>query len=119
MSRIADIKRLKTKLLTELAQKGDIRRVALIFLLTHSLKFSYTHGMPVKAPITEKALLQRINRKLRAQDEILKRARSTVETTLGAYFVVDVQGNFVKQHHVDIEDFGRDLGVLAEWESLQ
>ena len=69
-------------------------------------------------PITEKALYQRINRKLRSQDAVLKRARGSAQTTLGDYFVVDFYGNFVKQHHVDIERLGRELDVLAEWEKL-
>jgi hypothetical protein len=73
----------------------------------------------MKVPLTETALRQRINRKLRDRGAVLKRARASVETTLGAYFVVDINGNFVTEHHVNIEDFGRELGVLAEWESLQ
>ena len=27
--------------------------------------------------------------------------------------------NFVAQHHVDLGELGRELGVMAEWESLQ
>lgn len=72
-----------------------------------------------RVPITEKALYQRINRKLRADGEVLKRARGRVETTLGDYYVVDVERNFVTQHHVDLAELGRELGVMAEWESLQ
>ena len=75
--------------------------------------------MTTKVPVTEKALYQRINRKLQEQGSALKRARASAETALGAYFVVDVQGNYVTQHHIDIEDFGREIGALAEWESLQ
>lgn len=72
-----------------------------------------------KVPISEKALYQRINRKLRADGEVLKRARGNVETTLGEYYVVNFERNFVTQHHVDIAELGRELGVMNEWESLQ
>jgi hypothetical protein len=72
-----------------------------------------------RVPITEKALYQRINRKLRERGEVLKRARGHVETTLGEYYVVNVERNFVAQHHVSLDEFGRELGVLAGWESLQ
>jgi hypothetical protein len=72
-----------------------------------------------RVPLTEKALYQRINRKLRADGEVLKRARGRVETTLGDYYVVNVERNFVAQHHVDLAELGRELGVMAEWESLQ
>ena len=69
-------------------------------------------------PITEKALYQRINRKLHSRGEVLKRARGNVWLTLGEYFVVDVQSNAVVSHHVDIEDHAREIGALAAWECL-
>ncbi len=72
-----------------------------------------------RVPITPKALIQRINRKLRADGEVLKRARGHVAITLGEYFVVDVTRKFVAHHHVDLAELGRELGVLAEWESLE
>jgi hypothetical protein len=72
-----------------------------------------------RVPITEKALYQRINRKLRADGEVLKRARGRVGTTLGEYYVLDIQRNFVAQRDVDLAELGRELGVMAEWESLQ
>ena len=72
-----------------------------------------------RVPITEKALYQRINRKLRADGEVLKRARGSVETTLGEYYVVNVERHYVAQHHIDLAELGRELGVMAEWESLQ
>jgi hypothetical protein len=62
---------------------------------------------------------QRINRKLRADGEVLKRARGNVETTLGEFYVVNVERNFVAQHHVNLAELGRELEVMAEWESLQ
>lgn len=75
--------------------------------------------MSKKVPITEKALYQRINRKLRQRDEVLKRSRVSTEVDLGKYFVVDLHRNAVTNHHIDIEDFGKQIGVMADWESLQ
>ena len=75
--------------------------------------------MNTKVPVTEKALYQRINRKLRQRDEVLKRSRASTELDLGKYFVVDLHRNAVTSHHIDIEDFGKQIGVLADWESLQ
>lgn len=72
-----------------------------------------------KLPVSERALLQRLNRKLRADGEVIKRARGNVWTTLGDYYVVDVERNCIAQHHVDVEDLARELGVLQPWESLQ
>ena len=51
---------------------------------------------------------------------ILKTARSErVELDLGRYFIVDVQGNHIHDHHVDLEKLARDLGVLQPWEELE
>ena len=76
--------------------------------------------MQVKSlvPVTEKALYQRINRKLRMQDSALKRARGRVQSALGDYFVVDYYQNIVREHHVDLEQLGRRLKALEEWEAL-
>jgi hypothetical protein len=70
-------------------------------------------------PVTEKALYQRINRKLRDDGETLKRARGAAWTTLGEYYVVNLERNYVSQHHVDLEEYGRELGALQPFESVQ
>jgi hypothetical protein len=78
--------------------------------------------LKAKLSITEEALRQRINRKLKKdQDQVLKRTRSgsNTEITLGDYYVVDIKGNYVVDHHIQIEKLGRKLGVLAESEKLQ
>lgn len=73
-----------------------------------------------KAPVSERALLQRINRKLRREDEVLKVSRTArMVSSVGRYYVVDVLRNIVSCQHVDPESLGRDLGVLREWEELK
>lgn len=72
-------------------------------------------------PVSERALVQRINRKFIVEDGLigrqLKKTRAARAThTLGDYFILHVQGNFVVEHHVDPESLGRDLGALADWE---
>jgi hypothetical protein len=37
---------------------------------------------------------------------------------LGRYYIVDLYHNLVVDTYVDIEQLGREIGVLAEWESL-
>lgn len=71
-----------------------------------------------KIPLSEKVLAQRINRKLRKVGEVLKHTRGTgsVWLTLGEYYVVDIYGNYVTQYHVDVEELGRDLGVIQPYE---
>lgn len=74
----------------------------------------------LKCMITERALYQRINRKLEQDGEQLRTSRSPkwVDTT-GRYFTVNVNRNSLECQHVDLEVFGRDLGVMQPWEKLE
>jgi hypothetical protein len=72
-----------------------------------------------KVPITMKAIVQRINRKLKADDEALKKTRGTrAYLDLGDWYVLNVNRNWISAHHVDPEELGRELGVPQEWEVL-
>jgi hypothetical protein len=64
-----------------------------------------------KVPITERALLERINRKLADDDEIIKK------TDLGYYRLNLCDGTIVA-HNVDMERLGRVLGVFRPFEVL-
>ena len=74
-------------------------------------------------PVSLRALIQRINRALKAKGEMLKAAHSPrVADELGQHFVVRLTGkrsNVVTQQHVDVEALGRKLGVLSEWEHVE
>ena len=70
-------------------------------------------------PISMRALIQRINRKLVADNETLKVSRGgRAEQDLGRYFIVDVSFNGVVRKNVDPEALGRELGVLHEYEHV-
>jgi len=70
--------------------------------------------------ITERALLQRINRKLKSEGEQLRTARSqNVETSVGRYYIVDLERNVIAYQHVDPEALGRKLGAIQPWEELE
>jgi hypothetical protein len=69
----------------------------------------------VTAPVTMKALTARINRKLGANGEVLRAARSEqVAASVGRYFIV--RGGTIVTRAVDPEALGRKLGVLQQWE---
>jgi hypothetical protein len=68
-------------------------------------------------PITERALVQRINRKLKGQGEALRTTRGR-RGDLGDFYVVDLNRNFVVDKHVDLEECGRELGVLKPHERM-
>ena len=71
-------------------------------------------------PVSERALYQRVNRKLRAQDEVLKRARTVSDSlNVGDYFLVDLATNAVVGYDIDLEPYARELGALAKWEYLE
>jgi hypothetical protein len=65
------------------------------------------------------ALVKRINRKLHAREQVLKKGRGAEisERHLGPFYVVHYR-NGVTQSHVDPESLGRELGVLREDESV-
>jgi hypothetical protein len=69
--------------------------------------------------VTQQALIKRINRKLEQECEKLRTARSArARLNLGDYFIVDAHTNAVVAQHVDPEDLGRELGVLAKNEKV-
>jgi hypothetical protein len=78
-----------------------------------------------KVPISERALFQRINRRLKKDGRALQTARGFSDgtywhenTNLGRYYIVDVRRNFVVNHHLDLQELGRELEVLSPWEEL-
>jgi hypothetical protein len=72
-----------------------------------------------KVPVTMRALMQRINRKLKPDDEVLKVARSErVEQELGKYYTLDHRRNVLIHKDVDPEELGRELGVLRDYEKV-
>ena len=85
------------------------------------LKCLYTCGMAKqKVAVSERAIFQRINRKLHQDGEMLKTSRSErVEQQVGRYYVVDIRRNFIARRDVDLIALGRELGVLKPWEAVE
>jgi hypothetical protein len=72
-----------------------------------------------KLQITERALIQRINRRLREGGAQLRTARTPqVETSVGHHFIVDLNCDAITTQNVDLEVLGRELGVIHPWEEL-
>jgi hypothetical protein len=73
-----------------------------------------------KVMITERALVQRINRALAKEDEVVKKSRadSRMEMQYGTYYSVNQRTNNIANGNIDIESMGRELGVLKEYEAL-
>lgn len=73
-----------------------------------------------KVIVSTRALIARINRKLHPDDRILKATRGArAEFDLGRFFVLDWRISNIVEHHVDLEDLAKELGVLRPWEQLE
>ena len=67
--------------------------------------------------ITESAVEQRIRRKLRNTTEMLCKSRGECQQIdCGRYYVIDAELNALLWHHVNIEAYARELGVLRAHE---
>ena len=75
----------------------------------------------MKAPVTERALLARINRKLEKEGSLIKKCRRNSRSwhVLGDYYEIDIQINGVVSYNVDLEDRARELGCLKGYENLE
>lgn len=72
--------------------------------------------------VKEEALIRRINRKLKRENEflVLRKTRSNSRwiNDLGDYYLVDELRNTIEAQHINLEDFAREEGVLADNEVL-
>ena len=73
----------------------------------------------MKAPVTVRAVVQRINRKLAHNDEMLRVTRGRqMQQECGDYHIVDFGMKAVVNKDVDPVKLARELGVLADWEAV-
>jgi hypothetical protein len=81
--------------------------------------------LPTKVPVSERALIARINRKLKQEGRQLKTKRGNWrEDISGPYYVLDVKRNAIvaggsAHSRVDLEKLGRECGALEKWEVLE
>lgn len=70
--------------------------------------------------VTEKQLVARINRRLIDNGQQVHRCRpGRLHHELGDYYLRDVDMNAILDKRLDIEDLGRELGVLRACDRLQ
>jgi len=63
------------------------------------------------------ALLKRINRALQEYDQVVRTSRSErARFDLGRFYLVNTSVNGICGKYVDLEETGRELGVLADYE---
>ncbi len=70
--------------------------------------------------ISKRALVQRINRKLILDDQQIRAVRGgNLELGVGKYFIVDVRRNLIIRTHIDLDELGREIGVLQPSEVIE
>jgi hypothetical protein len=72
------------------------------------------------APVSRSALISRIRRHISAKGWRLVHARSAqMASNFGEIYIMDVRRNCVVEPRIDLEKYGRELGVLHGWEHLE
>lgn len=70
-------------------------------------------------PVTRRAVMQRVNRKLAQKDEALRAWRtSSNEYSAGDLYHLDFNANAVLDVNVELEPFAREVGALQPWEEM-
>lgn len=77
---------------------------------------------PLKVAVSRAAAIQRVRRKLTkegAMGQLLKKNRRDPNGTLGEYYIVDLQGNYIVDNDVDVDELARKIGAIAPYETIK
>lgn len=73
-----------------------------------------------KVPVSERAVIQRINRKVHGDDLMVKKTRGVyAEIELGCWYVLNFNGNYIVHKDIGLETYAREVGALAEHEQVR
>jgi hypothetical protein len=71
-------------------------------------------------PVTTRAVIARINRKRKPDDEMVKVTRGDRwRHELGDFYILNFNRNWIVNKDIDPETYARELGVLGEWEEVR
>lgn len=75
----------------------------------------------VFGPVSERALFGRINRALKHDGMKLHKCPegSSAFSSFGRWYLKHHDRNFVARHHIDLQHFAREIGVMGEREYLE
>lgn len=76
---------------------------------------------PEKLKVSERALFARINRRIYDDDLVLRRCPATRRGyhNLGDFYLVNWRINGIAGKNIDLEDYGREVGALKDYEELE
>ena len=69
-----------------------------------------------KNPVSTRAVIARINRRLAKDDRQLRRNRGA--WSVGDYYIINMTGNYIDSQNVDLNDLAEELDVLKRYERL-
>jgi hypothetical protein len=76
-----------------------------------------------KVIVSERALVARINRRFRAEDEALELRKSRSEAmkrSYGPYYVLNTRHNVIQGYnYINLEEYAKEWDALRPWERLQ
>lgn len=73
-----------------------------------------------KVPVSKRALFQRVNRTLKKQGKAIKTTRADRwREDLGDHYIIDMSRNVIVAGHIDLEEYGREIGALRDYEELR
>ncbi len=74
----------------------------------------------MKLPITERALVARMNRKLEMMNKMLRKHKpdSRLSET-GRFYIVDLKQGQIERQGSDLESWAREIGCLKDYEQLE
>jgi hypothetical protein len=71
-------------------------------------------------PLSQRAALLRIDRKLEPEGKVLRVSRGPLSMELlGRFYVVDTVAKKIVAQDLDLTSYGREIGVLQEWEEVK
>ena len=74
----------------------------------------------MKKPVTSRALYARIKRHLEKDGIKLCASREGTRThqDFGRYYSISLTDNAIETKDIDLEELGRELGILKDWEEV-
>jgi hypothetical protein len=90
-----------------------------VALTLQTTEANMSKGNEQKAPVTARALIHRINRRLEEKQQMVRRGgEGRTRNALGEYYVIDLKRNVVIRQHVDLQVLCLEVDVLRPWEQL-
>lgn len=70
--------------------------------------------------VSEGAVIRRVNRKLAAEGEVMRKCRdnSRGHGELGDYYIVNIQSMYIQAMHQSLEETAREMGCLQPYEEI-